>query len=218
MATIGGSNIVTNGLVLALDAANRRSYVSGSSVWNDISGNRNSGSLLNTPSFSSANGGIISFDGVDDFVNFSTTNLIVNTVNVWVYLKNTQGAPIIYSGTDTYNSGEWEWSIYIYSNTIYFRGNAGGFGAINYPASDYVNKWTNFTLIRNFNSKSYLYENGIYKNEANEASSINTNQLRIAKGGQYANMNLANTQIYNKALSPQEVLQNYEGLKSRYGL
>ena len=67
MATIGGSNIVTNGLVLALDAANRRSYISGSFVWNDISGNRNSGSLINGPTFDSANGGSIVFDGTNDY-------------------------------------------------------------------------------------------------------------------------------------------------------
>jgi hypothetical protein len=213
-----GPNISDDGLVLSLDAANTKSYISGSTTWTDLSRRGNNGTLVNGPSFNSANLGSIAFDGTNDYVNFSTTGLVVNTVNIWVYFNNTNGAPIIYSGTDTYNSGEWEWSIFIYNNDLYFRGNAGGFGAINYPAINYVNKWTNFTLIRNFNSKSYLYENGIYKNEANEASSVNTNQLRIGKGGAYANMNLASTQIYNRALSSQEVFQNYEGLKSRYGL
>jgi hypothetical protein len=219
MGVSGGPYIVRDSsLVLELDAADRNSYPGTGTTWRDLTANSFTGSLLNGPTFSSASLGNIVFDGVDDYVNISTTNLIVNTVNVWIYLKNTQGGPIIYSGTDTYDSNQWEWSIYIYLNTMYFRGNAGGLGAINYPASNYLNKWTNFTLIRDFNSKSYLYENGVYKNEASEASSVNTNRLRLVKGGQYANLNIANTQIYNRALSAQEVLQNYNATKTRFGL
>ena len=66
--------IVTNGLVLSLDAANSKSYVSGSTVWRDMSGNGTNGTLTNGPTFSSANGGIIIFDGVNDYID-NTVNL-----------------------------------------------------------------------------------------------------------------------------------------------
>ena len=49
--------IVTNGLVLCLDAANPKSYVSGSTKWNDLSKNYLNGTLTNGPTFNSANGG-----------------------------------------------------------------------------------------------------------------------------------------------------------------
>ena len=69
-----GANVVTDGLVLSLDAANPKSYVSGSTTWYDLSGNNYSGSLVNGPTFSSANCGTIVFDGVDDIVNLPFIN------------------------------------------------------------------------------------------------------------------------------------------------
>ncbi len=64
-----GPNIITNGLILELDAANRKSYPGSGTTWTDLSGNGNTGTLTNGPTFSSANGGSIVFDGVDDYVN-----------------------------------------------------------------------------------------------------------------------------------------------------
>ena len=72
MAFSYSPKIITDGLVLYLDAANPYSYVSGSTVWNDISRTMTSGSLINGPTFSSANNGSIVFDGVNDYV-ISTT-------------------------------------------------------------------------------------------------------------------------------------------------
>ena len=66
MAYINTPPVVTNGLILHLDAGNRLSYTSGSTVWNDLSGNNNSGSLTNGPTFNSANQGSIVFDGSND--------------------------------------------------------------------------------------------------------------------------------------------------------
>ena len=82
--------IVTDGLVLYLDAANTKSYVSGSTVWNDISRGGNNGSLINGPTFISGNGGSIVFDGVNNYVEFGDVlDLGTNsmTVNQWVMLN-----------------------------------------------------------------------------------------------------------------------------------
>jgi hypothetical protein len=74
MAGIAGNpSIVTSGLVLYLDAANRKSYVSGSGVWRDLSGNNRTGTLTNSPGFSYANGGFIVFDGTNDYVSINQT-------------------------------------------------------------------------------------------------------------------------------------------------
>ena len=210
--------IVTDGLVLCLDAANRKSYPGSDTTWFDRSGNGNHGTLTNSPTFSGTNGGIIVFDGVDDNISFTTSNLVVNTVSLWLYIRAAQNGAIICSGSDVYSSSSWEWSIFIYESNIYFRGNAGNFGSINYPASNYVNRWVNFTLIRDLNSLSYFYENGIYRNQASEASSANTNQLRIGKAGAAASINVGNTLIYNRALSTSEILQNFNATRGRYGV
>jgi len=61
--------IVTNGLSFYVDASNTKSFVSGSTVWNDLTINSNNGTLTNGPTFSRNNGGSIVFDGVDDRVN-----------------------------------------------------------------------------------------------------------------------------------------------------
>jgi hypothetical protein len=66
--------IVTSGLVLALDAADKNSYPGSGTTWTDLSGNGNNGTLVNGPTFSSANGGSIVFDGVDDYVTCGTNS------------------------------------------------------------------------------------------------------------------------------------------------
>ena len=82
-----GPNTITNGLVLSLDAANVKSYVNGSTTWRDLSGNNNSGSLINGPTFNSANLGSIVFDGTNDYVGItpvSGLNIGVNfTIQTW---------------------------------------------------------------------------------------------------------------------------------------
>ena len=87
-----GPNIITDGLVLALDAANSRSYPGTGTTWSDLSGNGNSGTLTNGPTFNSGNGGSIVFDGVDDNISFSgnTFNYSPGTsgevsLEIWVY-------------------------------------------------------------------------------------------------------------------------------------
>jgi hypothetical protein len=92
MSTLsGGPNIVVDGLVLYLDAANQYSYVSGSTAWNDLSRSNNNGTLINGPTFNSANGGSIVFDGIDDYVSFVSNPSLTNqiTVEVWIQLSST---------------------------------------------------------------------------------------------------------------------------------
>ena len=71
MAGIVAPDIVTNGLILYLDASNTKSYVSGSTTWRDLSGTAITGSLVNGPTFSSTNAGVITFDGTNDYVQVS---------------------------------------------------------------------------------------------------------------------------------------------------
>ena len=90
MATFGGPNTIETGLVVSVDAANRQSYVSGSTAWLDLSGNNNSGSLINGPTFSTDGGGSIDLDGTNDYI--STTygkniNPFNNPLTITVTIK-----------------------------------------------------------------------------------------------------------------------------------
>jgi hypothetical protein len=80
--------IVTDGMVLNLDAANRKSFVSGSTSWYDLSGGGNNGTLTNGPAYNSANGGSIVFDGIDDICSVVDTPFRFGntfTISVWFY-------------------------------------------------------------------------------------------------------------------------------------
>jgi hypothetical protein len=91
MAGTVAPNIVTDGLVLYLDAANTKSYVSGSTTWTDIAA-RNNGTLVNGPTYSSANGGSIIFDGTNDYCPI-TGNSFFQIPNPNLSQQNT--APIL---------------------------------------------------------------------------------------------------------------------------
>ena len=99
MSVEGGPDIVTNGLVLYLDAANNRSIVSGSTTWFDLSRNGNTGSLINGPTYSSANGGSIVFDGANDYVacgNLTTLNNM--SIGMWVKVLSNAGSYKAFAG------------------------------------------------------------------------------------------------------------------------
>jgi len=87
MSLSRGPKIISNGLVLYLDAANNKSYPRTGTTWYDLSGNNNNGTLTNGPTFNSANGGSIVYDGADDSVNLSLVSSNVNNVTTEVWFK-----------------------------------------------------------------------------------------------------------------------------------
>ena len=92
MAFFNSPNIILNGLVLALDAANPRSYPGSGTTWTDISGGNRNGTLINGVGYSSNYKGILLFDGTNDYITVPNTGLLANgtgnfSYNVWVNLK-----------------------------------------------------------------------------------------------------------------------------------
>lgn len=241
MSSYGGPNIVTNGLILCLDAANRLSYVSGSTSWFDLSGRGNTGTLINGPTFSSANGGSIVFDGVNDFVSgsdvpFRFTNTF--TLDSWVYFNgnNINGTIIGKRNGSPYN----QYATAIYSGDPYTGGagkvatffgkNDAGYGDItlNYtlPSAGFYN------IVASINVTSQtLYVNGVSRATTSVNSSTSTfnipgRDLLIGATRNDAGTgilgpfpgNIYSTKIYNRTLSAAEVQQNYNATKTRFGL
>ena len=103
--------IVTDGLVLCLDAANPKSIISGSTTWNDLTVNLNNGTLVNDPTYSLTNSGNIVFDGVDDNIQLGNASKFISgsniTVDTWVKTNVTGSYKKIFftgnQGTQTIN-------------------------------------------------------------------------------------------------------------------
>jgi hypothetical protein len=214
--------IVTDGLVLALDAANNKSYPGSGTTWTDISRGGNNGILYNGPTFNSGNGGNIVFDGVNDYAaipNF-IGNLTTFSVSHFIYLNATQNTRTIFSNYGTGNNG-WVTGIRDDQNNIFkfYLGNT-------------VHLYSN-TVLSNLTwyHIAITYDNGspkIYINGNLDASSSSTlttaasyygNDVgRLGVGSQYFNGRISNLLIYSRALSTTEVLQNYNAVKTRFGL
>jgi hypothetical protein len=207
--------VVTNGLVYYLDAANSRCYSGSGLTANALIGGIG-GTLVNGTGYSSANSGSFFFDGTNDSLEFSSYTPDANTVNIWVNLKSLQNGPIIFVGDDTYNSGLWSWSFFAFSSLFYFRASTTSQYFTEVPQ---FNTWINYTLIRNDGSNvSIAYKNGVFFGSLPDSTTLNPySNMRIGRSaGNFANFNLGQVQIYNRALTAQEVLQNYNATKMRY--
>jgi hypothetical protein len=233
MAFYRGPKIVTNGLVLALDAANTKSYVSGSTTWNDLSGNNNSGSLVNGPTFSTANGGSIVFDGTNDYVDVSnSTSLNPTTISIgaWFYLNSlVTNQNIISKGFTSVAEPFVQYTLKMLDsspfNTIQIQTSIGGTRQTLTSATTLTTGVWYYAVGTYDGSTLRMFINGIQ--DANTISSSGTitsynTPLQVGRwgtqGNQYLNGRIATAQIYNRALSAAEVAQNYNAQKSRFNL
>jgi hypothetical protein len=228
MAVNTRNNIVTNGLICYLDAANQQSYVNGSSTWKDLSGFNNSGSLVNGPTFSSDGGGSIVFDGVNDWVNCG--NILNYTsqpfsfgywINFNSFTTNVSGqGPIIFYKGSFNTSGYY---VQHGTNGLTFVTNQPG--AAQFTSGGGVNTlgvWYYIVITRN-GTNVRIYVNGVDTttsagNHINPVSSSENFRLAVYTTSIYMNGKMSNFTNYNRTLTPTEVLQNYNATKARFGL
>jgi hypothetical protein len=206
-------NIVTNGLIVNFDAAKKDSYQGSGTIWRDISGNGNSGTLVNEPVFNSTNGGYMSFDGVNDYITTSYTQPAQNTTtsfswNSWVYPVRNSNADIFMGNRKTTLN-----FIKLTSNNFeYYPMSFGGALALNI--------WQNICVVKSGSNFTY-YKNGSQTATSTSTGSLVANPFFIGgdnTASEYGQGRVAVAQIYNKALLAFEVLQNFNALKSRFGL
>jgi len=225
IAYYGG--IVTNGLVLALDAAKKDSYPGSGTVWRDISGNGNNGTLTNGPTFNSDGGGSIALDGTNDYINFpsvTTSSLGLNTSNgatlcCWINLKLLSRWTGVFTFWVNNNVCDFGWDIYPGNIVRTWKNN-------NYVGSgpsltSYSDTWTYFVLVSN-STNLLFYANGNLIESRSVSGNLNTtSNSKLTLGDHWddpAQMKASLVQIYNRALPSTEVLQNYNATKGRYGL
>jgi hypothetical protein len=230
MPTSTGPNIIENGLILALDASDTTSYIPNDTTWFDLSGNNN-GTLINDPIYDSANAGSIGFDGANSSAQLSNDtryNIQDITVSVWVYQSEPNSYnPIIvrYGQTTNYNG----WSISYAPATSKFSWGGRESIALYINAATVntyaVDRWHNVVGTKLANTWA-IYVNGILDTSTTAGLgnvSFLTSNMNLAAdvGAAYNNYGackIANTQIYNRALSATEILQNYNAVKNRFGL
>jgi hypothetical protein len=214
-------NIVKDGLVLDLDAAKRDSYPGVGTAWNDISGFRNNGVLTNGPTFNSANGGSIVFDGVDDYSTLPNIPIRTNlfTIDIWFKMNGNQSANAALLSVNAAASSNNIQISFINSNEILFFYN--GLTFIGFATSFSLDVWYNIMITRDTNNDIKTYVDGTQTNTVNYNANYNfTEQMRLGlnRGGTtYFKGNISVTRLYvNKFLSATEVLQNYNATKNRY--
>lgn len=241
-----GPRIVTDGLVLCLDAADRNSYPGTGTTWTDLSGNGNNGTLTNGPTYSSNNNGYINFDGSNDYVsinlnqsvqvNSSSSSATVYQWTIMLYYKsnNIFTDPLATSPRHTlfsFNDNTFLANGYNYldlelwnDDYVLFNGNSTtnqGALAANTRGS---NNTGNFNLATMTISGNIIttYHNNILTSRISRSSiySMSSSYFMLGNRGADNRLNgsISSVYLYNKVLSSSEILQNYNAIKGRFNL
>lgn len=219
--------VVTNGLIYYLDAANTRSYSGSGLTANGLIGGLGA-TLYNGVGFTSSNNGSFVFDGSDDYLNpaFPINNNSDFSIGFWMNYQDVTSPErgIIVTWDTSWNG----FGIGTAGGQIRsWVGNGGG-GGIDWGVIS-TNTWKYYTVTYNYSSKTQVvYINGNFVISGVNSNNINHSSLQIARGGQtgsgqlsyysYLKCQISQLLIYNRALTAQEILQNYNATKKRYGL
>jgi hypothetical protein len=218
--------MITNGLAYCLDAANVRSYPGSGTTWTDLSGNGRTGTLTNGPSYNSSNGGSIVFDGVNDYVSIGSSTYTLNagvSMEMWVYLTardrnqgfmslNSGGAgPYINFWMPSGNTMRWE----VIGTT------ASGYSTINSTTTFAINTWYHVVGTANL-TNTYIYVNGALETSqsmSNQPTSITaTGYIGNYETSYPSASRIAMAKVYTRPLSADEVTQNFNSLRTRFGI
>jgi len=220
-------NIVTDGLVLNLDAGWYNSYPGSGTVWTDLSSAGNNGALINGPAFQSNGQGSLYFDNTDDYVRVNESVSVDITSNqisfgAWVYptVSNKYQHILVKGVGESRQYGMW---LSVNGTSQIFRNLNGVVGQTNVTISTpwVVNQWNHIYLVYN-GSTIKIYLNGSEVFTENATGNIVHTNSDVNLGGEpsqpfFLNGNIGSAQIYNIALTPNQILQNYNTQKYRFG-
>ena len=219
MSAHSGPNIDETGLVLALDAANLKSYPGTGTTWNDLSGNSINGTISGSPTFSNNY-----FDITGDTTYISIPNATLNprtnefTYSTWVNFDSTDSLDTIFE------NGSWTDTLLFRFETSQFTVYAEGALRGTLAWTPVTGSWVNLVLRR---------KAGIVDLKVNNASSgtpfsmttdinlANTNLFLMRSQhttGQFTNGKLSYFSVYNRGLTDSEIAQNFNALRGRFGL
>lgn len=224
MGVSAGPDMIQDGLVLSLDASDRNSYPGSGTTWRDISGNNITGSLSG-PTFNASNVGNFGFDGNDSIIMEENSALNTQTPSVEVWVKG-----------NTFQNGFWfekgqvntQYSLFQEAERIAWRQKFVNYTTLYTTTADYISATNWAQIVGTYVSGARrLYINGTLVNSDTQTGSIETNTNGMSIGvyggfngsrGYYYNGNIAIVRVYNRALLPTEIFQNYNATKTRFGL
>lgn len=209
--------IVTSGLVFCVDAGNPRSYPGSGTSWNQLSGNSNTGTLFNGPAYNSSNLGSLSFDGIDDYVDFSENlgTMANYTIMYWARRDAESKMPVAArTNTNFYWYGDNSWR--------YVHGGVGGEYYYSKPTTIALGTWGCYCVVYNGSNVS-IYRQGVYQGQQATTGSADwsvglTVGWWAARGGYAWQGLISNVMMYNTALTADQVTQNFNALRGRYGI
>jgi hypothetical protein len=220
------SNIVQNGLVFMVDANNLVSYPKSGTSTYSLTGS-DIGTLTNGVGYSNSNGGTFSFDGVDDYIlGTNTYNLSNFTAEVWVYPTVTPSSatyPSAISTTYPGTNSTVNYTIGWYNGGAYwmggfYNGSSGGWHEI-FVTPPTLNTWHHYSLTYN-GTTLLLYHNGVVEGTLSTTdTAAGGGPIRIGRrwdAGDYFLGNIANSKVYSRALTSDEVQQNYQATKDKF--
>lgn len=207
------TSLVTNGLIVYVDAANPRSYSGTGNTWYDLSGNNNHMTLVNGVAYSTNNGGVMQTDGTNDYIVLSpfdqrTTNHTI--MGAARYSGATRGR-IISSISNNWLLGHWS-----AQTTKYY---AEGW-IIPPDGGGNITDWIIPVAVENYSTDTWtIYRNGSFL-ASNNGGSQGPNGLCL--GGWQGNTEFSTAEIsflmfYNRLLTADEIKQNYNAIKKRFG-
>jgi len=231
MATSYSPKIITDGLVLCLDAADRKSYSGSGTTWKDRSGNGYDGTLTNGPTFDSENGGVLVFDGSNDYSqSLVTGNMSTTDYTVTINAKYVHDSPQRTTFWGFSEGGDYAYKTFCFqtwsgadNQIMFFNGNGSSYQSqIFTPTGLDIHSYNEYTFVILSSGNISLYINGeLYNTWTGNTSRNSDNFDRIwvaTRLGQVFRGNVANFKVYNRALIDTEVVQNYNATKGRFGL
>jgi hypothetical protein len=220
MSVQSGPNLIENGLVLYLDAANSKSYSGTGNTWTDLSVSGNALTLTNGPTFvSTSGGGAIVFDGVDDYASGSVSPVFTgnasHSIDAWFFLTSYSAGRSWILLLGPYAGGSEHWILYSATSTQW-----GVYGGAQISPNIPLNTWIN--IITTFDGTTYTcYKNGVSVGSTAATFNFTGNilYLGLKLGGEF-NMtgSIASCKLYSRALSANEVRQNFAAHRGRFGI
>lgn len=214
------STLATNGLMFCLDAMNPKSYPGSGNIWTDLVGSRQ-GTLINSPSF---NGEYFSFDGVNQRVVFPSSIEVATagfTMGFLMRVPTTQngtGWNFMLADKDT---GQGSFEVGIFGNSNYnfiFKDNdavpqtVGGF---------FGTEWRYMVFGMGSNAVPFVYTDGVFTSQSSStftSAILDFTQLFSYNNAGHFKCDCSLIHLYKRALTPQEISQNFEALRGRFGL
>jgi hypothetical protein len=220
MAIASGPRGINDGLIYFIDPSNVKSYAGVGTVIYDLSGNGKTSYFTNGALYQNYQKGVVLVDGNNDYISTPIFNL-TSPVTVSAWVKNVILYGNVFGGYGVgigYANGEYIFSLNGSSLTI--QGNNSGFKTFQVPQYN-LNEWVHLTMTRDVGNNMRVYLNGIgsTSNPQNYSNTLQTNQI-----GRYSNFtnqynargSIGEVRIYNRALSQQEIINNYNSSRKKY--